>query len=329
MNSELTILQTDKEIQLVKQTVGADLTPTEFNLFIHMARNWRLDPLRRQIYAILFIRNRKSKDEHGKDQWTKERQVTYITGIDGYRAIADRTGCYRPGKVTVECDESEKHDQRNPRGIVSATATVWKNAQGEWFEYEATVYWDEFAPLKQVWEYSEEERKKVPTDKYVLDTSGQWGKMGRHMLGKCAEALALRRGWPDDLAGLYVSEEMDRARQEEMIDITPTEQAARADHNHLQAKLGGPSLTVDWCDGEPLANVPVGQFYDRVMEFVGEHREEFPERIALFSERNIAAMRQFYTHETGAAVELKKELERYKLEVSEMTTGSDHDAPPL
>ena len=289
----VTILATDKEVQLVRNTAAADLTPSELNVFIHMARGWRLDPLRRQIYALVYNKNNPAK-----------RRVTYVTAIDGYRAIADRTKCYRPGKVEVFCDPELKCDITNPRGVDYASATVWKFAQNEWFEYAATVYWDEFAPLKEIWAWDEEQGKNAPTGKFELDTKGQWGKMGRHMLGKCAEALALRRGWPDDLSGLYIDEEVDQIRAREMIDITPTEQAERADQTTLQEKIGGPGIIFDWCDGEPLENVPLGKIHDSVSAFIAEYKDEFPERIELFAERNRQAMRQFYTHDTGAALDI-------------------------
>ena len=186
------ILASDKDVQLVKRTVAQDLTPAELDLFIHMCRQWRLDPLRRQIYAHVY--KRKKKD--GKN-WIETRSVVYVTGIDGYRSIADRTGNYRPGQRSTTTSDDARNPTTNPQGIVSATASVWKFAHNEWHEFSETVYWDEFAPLKEAWA-SDEAGDKKPTGVFNLDTSGQWGRMGRVMLQKCAEAQALRRGWPDE-----------------------------------------------------------------------------------------------------------------------------------
>jgi hypothetical protein len=39
-----------------------------------------------------------------------------------------------------------------------------------------------------------------PTERKVLDKSGRWADMPFLMLAKCAEAQAIRKGWPEDLS---------------------------------------------------------------------------------------------------------------------------------
>jgi hypothetical protein len=61
--------------------------------------------------------------------------------------------------------------------------------QGQRFAYTATARWSEYCP----------------------DNAPMWKRMPHTMLGKCAEALALRKAFPQQLAGLYSREEMDQA----------------------------------------------------------------------------------------------------------------------
>ena len=71
---------TPEQLALIKRTVAKDTTNDEFNMFTEICKRNGLDPFKRQIYALVF-----SKDDPSK------RQVAFITGIDGYRAIANRT----------------------------------------------------------------------------------------------------------------------------------------------------------------------------------------------------------------------------------------------
>jgi phage recombination protein Bet len=74
----------------------------------------------------------------------------------------------------------------------SATVTVWRLVQGQRYAFTATARWAEYKPDQNDF---------------------QWRKMPHTMLAKCAEALALRKGFPRQLAGLYAREELDQATE--------------------------------------------------------------------------------------------------------------------
>tara|TARA_R110000824_G_scaffold146271_3_gene315023 strand:- start:462 stop:1286 length:825 start_codon:yes stop_codon:yes gene_type:complete len=108
--------------------------------------------------------------------------MTITTGIDGYRLIADRTGKYAGNDDPVFDDEDK------PR---KATVTVYKIVGGQRCGFSATARWDQYFPGEK--------------------QGFMWKKMPHLMLGKCAEALAIRKAFPAELAGLYTQEEMQQA----------------------------------------------------------------------------------------------------------------------
>jgi len=286
-----------RTLSLIKRTVAADCNEDEFNLFIHTARHLGLDPLRRQIYAFVF-----SKDKPEK------RRMSIITAIDGFRAIAERTGNYRPDEeeATFEVDPSLK-GPNNPAGLVKATIRVFKYSHGEWHKVTASAHWDEYAPIREEWAYDQEAGKRRPTGRMELDTSGNWGKMPRLMLAKVAEALALRKAWPDAFANVYAHEEIDRSR---VVDLLPAEAAAEgAAEERLERIGGGNTILIDWMDNQPLAAVPVGQLADKVMAFIRENKEE-PSTIGVWADRNRFALREFWARAPGDALEIKREIEK-------------------
>jgi hypothetical protein len=128
--------------------------------------------------------------------------------------------------------------------------------------------------------------------------------MGALMLKKCAEAQALRRGWPDDLSGVYTQEEMDH----QMIDITPSEVVEQALQADRERAVGGAGIVFDPCNGADLRKIPMGMIHDWVCGFVHEHGGD-PERVALFAKRNAVALREFWAHDKSAALDLKRRLE--------------------
>lgn len=302
---------TNAQLALIRKTVAADTNQDEFELFVHTARHLRLDPLRRQIYAFVYNKND-----------AKKRRMSIITGIDGFRTIAERTGNYRPDEdePAFEIDAAAK-GQANPAGIIKATVRVFKYSHGAWHKVTASAYWDEYAPLKEGWSDTVQEQsgtwpdgspkmvtKPAPgaTRTLTLDTSGQWGKMPRVMLAKVAEALALRKAWPDDFSNVYAAEEVDRSRAQDMTAWEAAE--AGATEKRLQQIGQGQTILFQFDPTGPLEPVPLGKIADRVAEFVQNNRDEVS-AIGLFESRNRHALRDFWARQPGDALEVKKLIE--------------------
>jgi phage recombination protein Bet len=184
------LVPTKDDRAILKATLCRDLTDAEFDLFLAVARRFDLDPFRRQICAV------KRRSKNGPDTMVIQTQ------IDGYRAIARRNGLAGKDKPVFEYDEH--------RDLISATVTVYRWADapnvGHKEAYTAIAYWDEYVQLVPQWE----------NGKIVgRHPSDAWGRMGRTMLSKCAEALALRTGFSESLSGIYVEEELDHLANDE------------------------------------------------------------------------------------------------------------------
>jgi phage recombination protein Bet len=301
----------DRQIALIKKTVAKDTNQDEFNLFVEVARGKGLDPFLGQIIPMVF-----SKDKPDR------RKMTIIISRDGQRVIAQRCGDYRPASrpPQYEMDASLK-SPANPLGIVSATVYLWKQdpRDGTWYEVAGQSFWDEFAPLKEVcaagyewvetgetWDNGKPKKRKQPKGdvSHVLDDSGNWAKMPRLMIAKCAEMQALRAGWPSQFAGLYDEAEMDKAK---VSDMDASEVAAQADEAERMRRIGAAdSITMTWGDGWALENVPAGQFADRAMEFVAESD---PATVDKWQQANRVGLNQFWAKAPGDALAVKKAIE--------------------
>jgi len=137
---------TEEEKELIKQTIAKNqhLTDSELALFGYVAKKSGLDPFAKQIYCVKFT-----------NQETGQKEVQFITGIDGYRAIAEKTGKYAGGDDYL-FDEGltiyqmlEKFGKDKDKSKViprTATCTVYKVVQGVKVGTTATVRWSERYP---------------------------------------------------------------------------------------------------------------------------------------------------------------------------------------
>lgn len=296
------------QLRLIKDTVAKDCNTDEFNLFVTVARNAGLDPFRKQISAIVF-----SKDD------PKKRRMSIITTIDGLRTIAARSQRYRPDEdePMIEYDPSLK-SPINPLGIVKAVVKIHiADAQraGGWKPVTGVAYWDEFAPVKDEWAWSDEKNKRIPTGKQTLD--GNWPKMGRVMICKCAEAQALRKAFPEDMSSLYEGAELDQART---IEVSPSEQVAQLDEATRMARVGAGGIVLQFDPHDPLENVPLGKVADRILSFAQDVGGSA--KLAWFQSVNTQPLREFWARSQGEALEVKKALERRAADLQTSEAGA-------
>lgn len=313
MTNVAPMVHSSRQITLIQNTVAKDCNPGEFDLFIEVARAKGLDPFLGQIIPMIFNKANANK-----------RKMTIIISRDGQRVIAQRCGDYRPASKTPTYEiDPELKGSANPHGIVSATVYLWKQdaKTAEWFEVAGQAFWEEFAPLA----YAANQYNKVDTgEKWPdgnpkiektlkpdavasLDDSGNWCRMPRLMIAKCAEMQALRAGWPEQFTGLYDEAELDRAK---VLDLTASEIVEHErEENRLKLIAGNDAITVTWGDGWALENVPVGKFYDRAEQFI---KESDPLTIARWADANRDPLRTFWAKSPTDALELKKLIEAAK-----------------
>ena len=287
------------QLQIIKSTVARDTNEQEFNLFMEACRSYGLDPFRKQIHAVVY-----NKDKADK------RKMSIIVSRDGLRVLAHRCKDYRPASEPAQIIyDPDLKGPTNPKGIVSATVRLWKqDSRGEWFPVIGEAYWDEFAPVSEAWEFSEEQRRRIPTGRMELDKSGNWYRMPVVMITKCAESQALRAGWPETFGSIYTEEEFDATA----ANLSASEALEEARRIEREARVGGPGLMMVFDDSMRLEKVPFGSVADRCLDFI---RSADPLDVHKFRVRNELALRDFWAQQPSDALEIKRAMEAKEAQI--------------
>lgn len=163
-----------EQLQMIRTSFLNGASDVESGVLLELARLRRLNPITRQIHFV-----KRWDGQKRCEVWAAQ------VGIDGFRAIAERTGLY-DGQ-----DEAEfEYDQKG--GLKLARVRVYRK---DWSRPAVGVaHYSEYVQLT---------KEGKPTH--------MWGSKAHVMLGKCAEAIALRKAFPEDTSGLYSPEDMPEA----------------------------------------------------------------------------------------------------------------------
>lgn len=219
-----------KQITALKDQMGLDedVTNVELAGFMHLCQLRELDPFTGQIHLVGRYDSRKGRKVYRSQ-----------TSIDGYRIVAQRSGEY-----------------------AGQTAPEWCGADGQWTD----VWLDEAPPsAARVGVY----RKGFEVPVYAVarwssyaqtskggDPTPMWRKMPDLMLSKCAEALALRKAFPQDLSGLYTTEEMGQADGVEIVEDEVPKAKKRTAQRKPIPETPEPSLEDEPVDAEVVEEEP-------------------------------------------------------------------------
>ena len=163
------VLPEDK-YQLAKDTVAKGATDAEFQLLLHIAQKYQLDPLAKQIWCI----KRKPEDP-----------AIIMASRDGYLEIAHRSGQF-DGMESGTIDD----EKGNP---IKAWCVVYRKDMNHPFKAEAKYK-----------EYAQYHFDKYTKQKKLNST---WEQYPSAMLIKVAEVFALKRAF--SISGMVTEDELE------------------------------------------------------------------------------------------------------------------------
>lgn len=146
--------------------IPANTPPAQVAVFAQICKEKEVSPFQKQIYLV----------KYGSIYQA-------LMGIDGFRAIAGRSGVHAGTETTFNNGLSIDQCLQLKEQPRTALCIVRKVVHGVVAEFKHEVSMSEFKGR------------------------GKWATMPFQMLGKCAEAFALKKAFPEHLSGLHVPEE--------------------------------------------------------------------------------------------------------------------------
>lgn len=243
---------TNEQTELIRRTLCPEATNDELALFEQRCIATGLDPFAGQIYLV----------KRGNTP------ATIQTGIDGYRLVAERTGERDGEDAPMWCGADGKWHEVWTDSKPPAVCRVVVYRKGHSRGYYGLAYWSMYSQKKK-----------------DGNINSMWTKGGPNMLAKSAEALALRKAFPNELANLHTPE---LAKEAEYAARNPEDVAA------LEAAVERSDLAKEIID-ELLACISVAQM------------DALAPRIKELGETELKVVRGIYAQHRET---IKKQLEK-------------------
>lgn len=220
---------------LGKDKEGKTRPFSDLHRFLMIANQQKLNPMKGQIHATYIW-----------DSQIGGEKLIPIVGINGQRAIAQRSE--RPLYAGSNLPQYKEDKDGNLKSVivevcaynpVTGAREVIASAEAFLSEYAKMV--DEYVEVKnpdgtpKIGKYGKPVKTK--TGKRVMNST--WANMTHVMLAKCAESMALRKAFPEQLGGIYEEAEIEHLRQEEPKDESDIENIADRISEALERRRRG------------------------------------------------------------------------------------------
>src|SRR6266478_109223 len=189
---------TQEDRKSIREVYAKDSTDAQFNVFMLECQTRNLAPGK---HVYFQLRSQSEKSESG--EWFKTKKPMHLTSIDAMRLIAQRTGQYEEQAPPVYIYLDDKNFPSIKSEVMLPEAEN-PDMPAKPYAVQVSVFRRGFQrPLTSTARFEAYAQKK-----FNGGYTEMWDRRGPEMAAKCAEALALRQAFPEEIGGLYIAEEI-------------------------------------------------------------------------------------------------------------------------
>ena len=209
----------EKELAAIRAEFCKGFTDQQFDVCMTFCRVRNLLPGK---HVLFQLRRSKEWDEFAgaKVEVTK---IVFITTIDASRLIAQRTGQYggQAPEQYIYLDDNGAPSIVSEIPLPKLPVIPGQTAlPREPWAVRTTLYRKDFdQPVTSVARFDAYASTYKTVNGPVLNE--MWARRGPEQLAKCSEMLSLRRGWPEELGGVYLDLELKNENEEAPVSATP------------------------------------------------------------------------------------------------------------